>query len=136
MTRLSLKPADYCIIISLIIAGLAGLWVNLQQGVGSRQKYALIYVDNRLVAEISLGENDRFQHIFPFGESGQYQAVIEAEEGKVRLLEMDAYLCPRGICAHTGWIAYPYESIVCLPNRIMIIFREAATEQELDGVTF
>jgi len=136
MPKLNLKTADYCIITALIIAGLAGLWVNLQQGVGSRQKYALIYVDNQLVAEISLGENDRFQHMFPFGESGQYQAVIEAEEGKVRLLEMDADLCLRGICAHTGWIAHPYESIVCLPNRIMVVFREAAAEKDLDGVTF
>jgi len=132
----NIKLADYIIIGSLFIAGLAGIWANLQQGGGPEPKYALIYVNNKVVAELSLGENDRFQHRFSFGEALQHQAVVEVERGKARLLEMSAEICPQGICSHTGWISRPYESIVCLPNRIMVVFREYAHDNGLDGVTY
>ncbi len=137
MHKLRFKPADYIIISLMVIAGLAGLWYNVQRGGLMQHKYAVIYVDNQIVAELSLGDSDRFQYTFPFGESGQYQAVIEVEGGRVRIQEMGSDLCPKGICAHTGWIVHSYESIVCLPNRIMIVFREGGfTEDIVDGVTY
>ena len=135
MQKLQLKPADYIIIGLLIIAGLAGFWYNYHQGGQGQQKYAVIYVDNQVVAELSLNDSDHYQYSFPFGNGAQHEAVIEVDGGRVRMLEMDTSLCPRGICAHTGWIEHSYESIVCLPNRIMIVFREADSDG-LDGITF
>lgn len=135
--KLVFKPADYIGISLLVIAGLIGLWYNFQQGGRMQQKYAVVYVGNEQVVELSLSESDRYQYSYAFGEEGQYQAVIEVEGGKVRMLEMGSDLCPRGICSHTSWITHPYESIVCLPNRIMIVFREAGgSEDNLDGITF
>jgi hypothetical protein len=129
------KLADYFIIGVLLLAGLAGLWYNFQQGSRLQQKYAVIYVDNRPVAELSLGQNDLFEYTIAFGDG--HEAVLEIEEGKVRMLPMSVDLCPKGICSHTGWIAHPYESIVCLPNRIMVVFSSSPTEsEEIDGVTY
>lgn len=137
MQKLRFKPADYIIIGLMVIAGLVGLWYNVQQGGRMQQKYVTVYVDNKMVAELSLGDSDRFQYTFPFGEAGQYQAVIEVEGGRVRILEMGSDLCPKAICSHTGWIVHTYQSIVCLPNRIMIVFREdASAEDAVDGVTY
>jgi hypothetical protein len=28
--------------------------------------------------------------------------------------------CPDKVCINTGWIAYPGQSAVCLPNRVMV----------------
>ena len=138
MRKLQLKLLDYLIFGALLLAGLAGLWGNLRAESAGRQQYVLVYVENRLVAELSLSANDCFTYEIPFGEGGRHRAVLEVEGGRVRMLPLNESLCPRGICAHTGWISRPYESIVCLPNRIMVVFSPAATDRDggIDGMTF
>lgn len=138
MRKLRLTVLDYFIIGALLLAGLAGLWVNLRAGDAGEQKYVLVYVENRLVAELSLSGNDSFFHEISFGQEGRHRAVLELEGGRVRMLPLDESLCPRGICAHTGWISRPYESIVCLPNRIMVVFSPPATDRGggIDGMTY
>ncbi|HSW35622.1 MAG TPA: NusG domain II-containing protein [Candidatus Limnocylindrales bacterium] len=136
MTNFKMKPADYLVITLVACFGLAGFWFNLQQGRGVERKYAVIYVENIRIGEISLASGDSFRYTFEFGGNSPVQATLEVSEGRVRMLPLGEDLCPRGICAHTGWIAYSYESIVCLPNRIMIIFSDSpASDTDLDGVT-
>lgn len=137
MERLRLKAADYIIIAALILAGCAGLWLNLQQGGASPQKYLTIYVDNKMVAELSFAPEDRFSYSFPYAQ-GRQRAVLEIEGGRARLLPLPEELCPKGICSHTGWISRSYESIVCLPNRIMIVFSQAPPDEGggIDGLTY
>ena len=122
MSGLRLKTADWIIIGLLLLCGLGGLRYNLNRPLHSEQRYAAVYLDNRLVAELSFSTGDAFTYTFPFGEKGEHTAVLEVKAGRLRLLPLDKELCPRGICAHTGWISRPYESIVCLPNRIQIVF--------------
>lgn len=47
-------------------------------------------------------------------------AELEVRDGAVRLLEMPKRLCPRKICSHTGWIRRSGESIICVPNQLVI----------------
>ena len=120
-----------------MVAGLAGLWYNLDRGGMSEQKYAAVYIDNKPVAELSLAESDRYAYTIHFGEEGQHEAILEIEGGRVRMLPLDESLCPRGICSHTGWISHHYESIVCLPNRIMVAFTQSPGDPDrIDGVTY
>ncbi|HOA36558.1 MAG TPA: NusG domain II-containing protein [Bacillota bacterium] len=137
METLRLKMADYIIIAVLILAGCAGLWLNLQQSGASPQKYLTIYVDNELVAELSFAPDDHFSYSFPYAR-GRHSAVLEIEGGRARLLPLPEELCPKGICSHTGWISRSYESIVCLPNRIMIVFSHTPPEEggNIDGITY
>ena len=60
-------------------------------------------------------------------------AVIEVHEGRVRIQPLPSEICPLGICWGTGWIGRAGQTIVCLPNRIVITLR--ARDQDLDGVT-
>jgi len=53
----------------------------------------------------------------------------------VRLLPIKKELCPRGICAHTGWISRNFQSIVCIPNRIVVSFSDKKLDG-VDGVTY
>ena len=137
MGKLRLTAADYIIMAVLLLAGVAGIWLNLQQGSLSSQKYLTIYVDNETVAELSFAPEDCFNYTFSFAQ-GRHRAVLEIKDGRVRMLPLPEELCPRGICAPTGWIAQSYESIVCLPNRIMIVFSKMppGEEGDIDSLSF
>lgn len=132
---LRLKLADLIIIIVVLAVGLGSLWYNLSQAaVPPEQKYAAVYVDNKFVTELSLSEH--FIYTFTFGQ-GNHRAQLEVDRGRIRMLPLDRQLCPRGICSHTGWISEPYESIVCLPNRIMVLFAGGPPATDgIDGVTY
>lgn len=139
MFKLKIKIADYIVVGAVLIWGLAGFWLNLQEVSAAERKYALIYIQNQQVAEISLANNDQFSYSFSFGANNQHTAVVEVKDGSIRMLPLDEELCPKAICSHTGWIAYSYESIVCLPNQIMIIFTESAAGsnmENIDGITY
>ena len=45
---------------------------------------------------------------------------MEINEDEVRMLPLSKELCPQGICSHVGWIEFPGEVIVCLPNRLVL----------------
>lgn len=139
MIRHKIKIADYIIIGAILIWGLAGFWFNLQKASAAEQKYALIYVQNQQVAELSLSMGDQYKHNIQFGKNNEHSAVIEVKNGQIRMLPLDDELCPKAICSHTGWITYSYESIVCLPNQIMIVFserRSGSSAKDIDGITY
>ncbi len=139
MPAMKIKIADYIIVGIILFSGLAGLWFNVQEAGAVGQKYAVIYLENEQIAELSLTPGVVSEYTFNFGPSGEYTAKVEIDDGKIRMLPMGEDLCPRGICAHTGWINYSYESIVCLPNQIRIAFVEDTLERDdldLDGVTY
>lgn len=137
MPKLKIKPADYILAGVILAWGLVGFWFNIQQASASEQKYAVIYVQNQQIAELSLAEEDHFSYSFKFGEE-EHTALVEIEEGRIRMMPLEGDVCPKNICSHTGWIEYSYESIVCLPNQIMIVFTDIAgnSEDGLDGVTY
>ena len=137
--KLKIKVLDYCIIGLIVIFGSTGLWFNLQSASASDYRYATVYVENRQVAELSLSNSDHFSYTFNFGDDNEHTATLEVDSGRIRMIPLEEELCPKGICAHTGWISYSYESIVCLPNQILIIFDDTTagrSEDEIDGITF
>ena len=138
MKKIRIKIADYFIIGSIIITGLVGLWFNLQEVSAAEQKYATVHLKNEQVAELSLSPGESYEYELSFGEDNQHTAKIEVADGRVRMLPMGEDLCPQAICSHTGWIEHSYESIVCLPNQIMINLKNIspAETDDVDGVTY
>jgi hypothetical protein len=47
----------------------------------------------------------------------QGESYLEVRDGRVRMVDS---ACPDKLCVKTGWISSPGESIVCLPNRVVI----------------
>ncbi len=47
----------------------------------------------------------------------QGDSVFEIRDGSVRMVES---ACPDKLCVRSGWISRPGESIVCLPNRVVL----------------
>ena len=134
--KLKLTFYDKFFIVLILLCSLAGFVLNFTLEAAGEQKYITVYVDNEFVMEISFNEVTEEKISFPFGENNEHVAVLEIKQGRVRLLPIeDRSLCPRGICAHTGWISRSYESIVCVPNRIIISFRDKKPDG-VDGVTY
>jgi len=136
LQKLKIRIADYLVVAVILFLGLSGLWFNLEDASAAEQKYAVITVENEQVAELSLPPGQSMSYTVQFGDKDQHTAEVEVEDGRVRMLPMPGELCPKAICSHTGWIENSYESIVCLPNQIMINLESTAAEgEELDGVT-
>lgn len=128
--KLKLTFNDKFFIAFILVVSLVVFLLNLRFDAAIEQRYLTVFVDNEFVMELSF--NDETEQIvsFPFGENKEHVAVLEISEGKVRMLPLSPELCPRGICSHTGWISRSYQSIVCVPNRIIVSF----TDKKLDGV--
>ncbi len=124
------------IFIAMVLAlSLLGFYVNFTFDTGMEQRYITIHVDNELVMEVSFNEITDQEIPIAFGPSNEYEAVVDIKDGKVRMLPIDDELCPRGICSHTGWINRGYQSIVCVPNRIVVGFSDTSVE-DVDAVTY
>ncbi len=139
MKKIKIKILDYFIVGFILTLGLTGLWFNVQSAGASGQKYAVIYLENEQITELSLSPGESFEYTFSFGEEEEHTAKVEIDDRKIRMLPMGEELCPRGICSHTGWIEHSYEHIVCLPNQIKVSFVEGTAdtdERDLDGVTY
>jgi len=61
-------------------------------------------------------------------------AELKFKNGAVRLLEMPDWLCPRKICSHSGWISKPGETLICVPNRLVIRVVKGGRSQ-IDAIT-
>ena len=74
---------------------------------------AEISVDGKTVMELDLSED---QVLTVDGAGGGYNR-IQVRDGAVSVLEAS---CPDKVCVHTGTVRYPGETIVCLPNRMIV----------------
>lgn len=76
--------------------------------------FVLIKVNGELVQELPITENI----IFEIPErGGKPKNIIEIKDGKVKMIHAD---CPDGVCLRQGEIQFTNETIVCLPNRVVI----------------
>ena len=56
--------------------------------------------------------------------------VCEIRDGQVRMIEAD---CPDQLCVHQKAISRTGESIICLPNQVVVSV-QGSKESELDGI--
>ena len=86
-------------------------WFNYNRFQPSLQaRTVLVYQKDKLLEQARL-EKDKITTIL----NGRMQ--IETREGRVRVLNSD---CPHHICKNMGWIKYNGETIVCVPNQVLI----------------
>lgn len=106
-----MNKSDYVLIafLGLIIAGLFA-FLSLDK---SSVNNALVYYDNDLVLSIDL--NTKLKEYKVKGYNGD--VFIKAGEGKIKVIEEKS---PLHLCSKQGYISKSYETIVCLPNKIVI----------------
>lgn len=88
-------------------------------------KKALVYQNDRLLEEVELNK-DRTIVL----SEGKMQ--IEVKAGKIRIIHAD---CPYHLCVNMGWIQYSGQTIVCVPNQILIEIKSTGSPL-LDAVSY
>jgi hypothetical protein len=130
---LEIKPLDKIIIAILLILSFipAGVLMTIESN--DENNNIVIKVDNKIIKEISLHNIDSSKiYEFSFNDNIGY---VEVYNGRVRMLEMNKEICPNAICSDTGWIDKGYQSIVCLPNKIIVTI-EGNEDNDIDYITY
>jgi hypothetical protein len=92
------------------------------------QSRMVIKVSGEIVKTIILHEGSPLERYNIEGKKGQ--AIVETKGLKVRMLEAP---CPDQICVNQGWIDSPRQTIVCVPNEIVIYLDEEASVDAITG---
>lgn len=86
--------------------------------------YAVVQVDGRVVARYELGTDQEISI-----QDGTNILVIH--DGKAKMKEAS---CPDQVCVHQKAISKQAESIICLPNRVVVTI-EGAQASQTDAIT-
>ena len=115
-----MKFFDYVVIILAIVAGTAGIVFSVNVPHGNS-----IFISTPDGEYRYSLEKDRIIKLK--GLAGGM--VLEIKGEKVRAIESD---CPRKICVLRGWVYRSGDSIVCIPNHIIVKIETA--ENDLDAI--
>lgn len=122
-----MKKGDYIVIfIILLIAGFTFLYTNKKNiSEKNNYKYVLIEVNGKEYKRLPLEGNNKIKIKTKYGNN-----TVEIKDGKVKMAESD---CKDKICIHMKSISIPGQSIICLPNRIVVSIEQEG-EKEVDVV--
>jgi hypothetical protein len=119
MTRRSLLVGVGLLAVSLIAQACITLFGTLRAG-----KSAHITDANGTIRELSLETSQRLEITTALGFN-----TVEVAEGQVRIVDAS---CTNKDCVHQGPISKPGQTIVCLPNRLVIRIEGSDSEDEGD----
>lgn len=117
------KKADFILMAVLILFGIVGsILVSSAQGLGDK---VTITVDGELYGTYSLSE-DREIRV----ENGKKKNLVVIENHTVK---MESANCKNGVCVNHKPIAASGQSIICLPNRVVVSVE--GKEKKYDAVS-
>lgn len=117
-----IKKADIFLFVALVFMGLFLSWLSLT---GSDSgKAAVITVDGKLYGTYSVSKDQTIE----ISQNG-HTNKITIKDGAVQMSYSD---CHNQVCVNDGKITRTNQSIVCLPNRVMVEI--TGGEEGLDAV--
>jgi hypothetical protein len=105
-----LKKADILLFFVILIFGVAVSWWSLAGNQAG--DLVVVSVDGQIYGSYRLGEDQVIQI-----EKNGHQNYITIKGGQV---SMSFSNCKNQVCVHTGAISETKDSIVCLPNRVVV----------------
>lgn len=84
---------------------------------------ALVYYNDKVIKEIDLNIDGNYEV-----EGYNGKVIIEVKNNKIRVVEENS---EKKLCSKQGYISESYESIVCLPNKIVITI---SSSNEIDTI--
>lgn len=117
-----MNKQDRILIVSLLILSVIGIFLlSIKK---EKSEVAYVYRKNKLVLEVPL-------------EKEQHKYQVEGKLGTVDITVKDYGIMveketsPKHLCSKQGYIKKSYETIVCLPNEIVV---KISSSNELDTV--
>ena len=123
--KLMLTRYDRFLIVGLVAIALLSLLVIRYRARGVDT--VVVQVDGKKVFRAPLTDDAHLSADGPLGKTH-----IEIKEGRVRVIDSP---CRRKTCVHTGWIDKAYQTIVCMPNRVVIHLIGGDDSDRIDGIT-
>lgn len=120
-----IKKADIALFIVILILGLAASFLSL--GGNSDGSEVVVTVGGKLYGTYEISK-DRVVEITRSGHTNH----ITIKDGTVSMSYSD---CVNQICVHTGAISQTKDSIVCLPNKVMVEIRSQGKEGDADVIS-
>lgn len=122
------KRNDFILIAGILVLALAAyLGITYYQGANTENAVAVVTVDDVEYGRFPLDE-DRIERIEL--SDGSYN-ILEIKDGKADVTEAS---CPDGICVNHRAVSKQNQSIVCLPNKVVVVIENGA-EADVDTVT-
>jgi hypothetical protein len=111
---LKTSRSDYLLVFFILAFSFASIYFHLQRGsmdsVDSAK--ALVTEDQKQIAELDLNQDQKVDL-----KTINNPVTLEIRQKKIRMLHSR---CPKHICMNTGWISRKGQTIICLPNKIII----------------
>jgi hypothetical protein len=126
-----MKKLDYIIIIALILVSLLSSGIILYSSAKAKyqSQYIEIQVDGDIYKKIPFKSSTE-ETIDLKTELGEN--IIRISKGYVQILDAD---CPDKVCVKDGSISKPGQSLVCLPNRVVVEIK-GEKDVDVDDVSF
>ena len=119
-----IKKADIVLFILILVFGLAVSWWSLTTNTGGDK--AIVTVDGELYGTYSLSEDQTIEVV----QDDDHTNYITIKDGMVSM----AYsTCKNQVCVDAGAISETKDSIVCLPNKVMIEIQGSGSDAEEGG---
>lgn len=124
MKKKLLRKWDMILITAaLLTAGVFLLCINVFSTAG---EYAVVEVNGETVVQLSLAEDT----VYDIEIENEVTNTLKIENGEAKMISAD---CPDKICVNHRSISKNNESIICLPNKVIITIVSDA-ESDIDGV--
>lgn len=126
-----MKNGDVLIIVLVILLTLMLMIISVKNEILGDIRIITILVDGQSTSyTYNLSDTDLIEFQYA-NETG----FLVYENGQVKLKKMSLETCPKRICSQPGWISKDNESIICLPNKIMITI-SGPKDNPVDMISF
>ncbi|KAJ52779.1 hypothetical protein BD780_002096 [Clostridium tetanomorphum] len=121
----------FIVIVVIISLGFLGKFLY-KNAIKSNEKIAVIKQDGKIFKKIDLSKVTNSQEITIKTKDNHFNKIL-IEKNKISIIDAD---CPDKVCIKTGPISEPGDTIVCLPNKLIITIDGSKANSEIDATTF
>ncbi len=114
------------LVLAIVFAVLSGIWIFTSFIIKEEGADVVITIDGEFYKQVSLREDQEIKI------SGDETAanILKIQDGKADMVEAD---CPDKLCVHQKSISKNGETIVCLPNKVVVEVK-SGEDAEYDSV--
>jgi hypothetical protein len=127
---MKLKKGDLIIVLILAAAVISWFGVN-KLGELQDERQVVIETNGDVYKVIPMETGMKQQEIHIELENAKYIDIVVDEDGAY----VKDVICPDKVCQKTGVVSKVSQSIVCLPNKV-VVYIEGKTESEVDDISF
>ena len=126
-----MTKGDRLLIVFVIVLSLISLVYINRQGFSNQNKYVSIQYNGKEINKV-IFDKQIVGTTIPIETELGYN-LIEIGHEEVRVIEAD---CPDQIDVKQGWISNIGETLICLPNRLVVEIKGLSTSDEADIINY